>query len=143
VKRLATDHYLQVMVPLFIILLVTWLSTFIPAQRLESVVAIQVTALLSSIALYLAVPKVEFDHATVSDILFVITYLAISVMLGMSILRTNLSAWRMRRSAHALGYIQILAMPVMLIFLAQYLAAQNNLIARSVLGDFLERMGVG
>ncbi|MBU2532820.1 MAG: ABC transporter substrate-binding protein, partial [Alphaproteobacteria bacterium] len=133
-KRLATDHYLQVMVPLFIILLVTWLSTFIPAQRLESVVAIQVTALLSSIALYLAVPKVDFDHATVSDIMFVVTYLAISMMLGTSILRTNLAAWRLRRTAQVLGYLQMLAMPVMLALVGEYLIAQNSVSGQSVLG---------
>lgn len=142
VKRLATDHYLQVMTPLFIILLVTWLSTFIPTQRLESVVAIQVTALLSSIALYLAVPKVDFDHATVSDILFVVTYLAISLMLGMSILRTSLDAWKMVRSAHALGYVQVLAMPLLLVFLAQYLLAQNDLVGHSLLHTLLQRLGV-
>lgn len=141
VKRLATDHYLQVMVPLFIILLVTWLSTFIPAQRLESVVAIQVTALLSSIALYLAVPKVEFDHATVSDIIFVITYLAISVMLGMSILRTNMAAWKMSRTTLAFGYVQVMVMPVMLVLLAQYLLAQNQVAGQSLLGDLLKYMG--
>lgn len=142
VKRLATDHYLQVMVPLFIILLVTWLSTFIPAQRLESVVAIQVTALLSSIALYLAVPKVDFDHATVSDILFVVTYLAISIMLGMSILRTNMAAWRMRQTAVVFGYFQILLMPLILVLLGQYLMAQNDILGHSVLGDMLQAMGV-
>ncbi|MFY0612686.1 MAG: ABC transporter substrate-binding protein [Hyphomicrobiaceae bacterium] len=141
VKRLATDHYLQVMVPLFIILLVTWLSTFIPAQRLESVVAIQVTALLSSIALYLAVPKVDFEHATVSDIIFVITYLAISVMLGMSILRTNLAAWKFRRSALVLGYVQVMVMPAMLVLLGEYLISQNQIAGRSLLSDLLERFG--
>jgi len=141
VKRLATDHYLQVMVPLFIILLVTWLSTFIPAQRLESVVAIQVTALLSSIALYLAVPKVDFDHATVSDIIFVITYLAISVMLGMSILRTNLGAWKMKRTALVVGYVQVMVMPVMLVMLGQYLVSQNEVAGYSLLSEMLERMG--
>jgi len=142
VKRLATDHYLQVMTPLFIILLVTWLSTFIPTQRLESVVAIQVTALLSSIALYLAVPKVDYDHATVSDILFVVTYLAISLMLGMSILRTSLDAWKMERSANALGYVQVLAMPLLLVFLAQYLLSQNDVVGHSILQTLLQRLGV-
>ncbi len=141
VKRLATDHYLQVMVPLFIILLVTWLSTFIPAQRLESVVAIQVTALLSSIALYLAVPKVDFDHATVSDIIFVITYLAISVMLGMSILRTNLAAWKMKRTELILGYVQVMVMPVMLVMLGQYLVSQNEVVGYSLLSEMLKHMG--
>jgi len=142
VKRLATDHYLQVMVPLFIILLVTWLSTFIPAQRLESVVAIQVTALLSSIALYLAVPKVDYDHATVSDILFVITYLAISVMLGMSILRTNMAAWKMNKTEHVFGYVQVLIMPVMLVLLIEYLLSQNTSPSQSLLGTLLLQMGV-
>lgn len=141
VKRLATDHYLRVMVPLFIILLVTWLSTLIPAERLESVVAIQVTALLSSIALYLAVPKVEFDHATVSDIIFVLTYLAISVMLGLSILRTNLAAWKLPRTELVLGYAQILVMPVMLILMAQYLMAQDDKVSDSLLGRLLVQVG--
>ncbi len=142
VKRLATDHYLQVMVPLFIILLVTWLSTFIPTQRLESVVAIQVTALLSSIALYLAVPKVDFDHAKVSDIMFVVTYLAISLMLGLSILRTNLAAWRWRGAALVLGYLQMLSMPVLLVLLGEYVLAQQSTTGHSILGDLLRAAGV-
>ena len=142
VKRLATDHYLQVMVPLVIILLVTWLSTFIPTQRLESVVAIQVTALLSSIALYLAVPKVEFDHATVSDILFVITYLAISLMLGTSILRTNLAAWRLKNTAWAIGWIQMLSMPAIFLLLAEYLLAQEGVVGQSVIETALGQMGI-
>ena len=87
-------------------------------------------------------PKIDFDHATVSDILFVVTYLVISIMLGMSILRTNLAAWRMKRSAIALGYVQILIMPAILIMLGQYLLSQNDIVGHSFLSSLLQRFGV-
>ncbi len=124
-KRLATDYYLQVIVPLIVILAVTYLSIFIPAQRLESVVAIQVTALLSSIALYLAIPKVDSDQATTSDIVFVVTYTAISVMLGLSILRVNFATLEWSKAAAAVKGVQLTFMPIVVLLMSDYILAQN------------------
>ncbi len=87
VTRNATDYYLRVVVPLGFILLVTYFSVFLGFQRFDSIIAIQVTALLSAIALYLALPKVDSDQATLSDKVFMITYALVSLMIGLSVLK--------------------------------------------------------
>ena len=56
-KRQTTDYFLRVVVPLGFILIVAYLSIFIPRAHFEAIVTIQVTALLSAVALYLALPK--------------------------------------------------------------------------------------
>jgi len=110
--RIATDYYLRVLVPLIVILITTYLSVFIPAKRLESVVAIQVTALLSSIALYITIEKLNFEHATISDQIFVITYLAITLMLAASVLRDQLVTKEYWRSNAVVKYFQVMLIPV-------------------------------
>jgi len=110
--RIATDYYLRVLVPLIVILITTYLSVFIPAKRLESVVAIQVTALLSSIALYITIEKLNFEHATISDQIFVITYLAITLMLAASVLRDQLVTKEYLRSNAVVKYFQVMLIPV-------------------------------
>ena len=114
-KRIATDYYLRVLVPLIVILITTYLSVFIPAKRLESVVAIQVTALLSSIALYITIEKLNFEHATISDQIFVITYLAITLMLACSVLRDQLVTKEYWRSNNAVKYFQVLLIPMFIL----------------------------
>ena len=66
-KRQTTDYYLRVVVPLAFILIVAYLSIFIPQTHFEAIVTIQVTALLSAVALYLALPKLDADSTTMSD----------------------------------------------------------------------------
>ena len=63
-KRQTTDYYLRVVVPLAFILIVAYLSIFIPQSHFEAIVTIQVTALLSAVALYLSLPKLDADTAT-------------------------------------------------------------------------------
>ena len=88
-KRQTTDYFLRVVVPLAFILAVAYLSIFIPIAHFEAVVTIQVTALLSAVALYLSLPKLESDTATVSDRLFVFNYMMVSLMIAISIARMN------------------------------------------------------
>ncbi len=90
-SRIAIDYYTRVIIPLGFILLVTYFSVFLPHQRFDSTMGIQVTALLSSIALYLALPKIDTDQATLSDKIFMMTYAAVALMIGLSILKDNLS----------------------------------------------------
>lgn len=86
-KRETTDYYLRVVVPLAFILVVAYLSIFIPIANFEAIVTIQVTALLSAVALYLALPQLDSDTATVSDRIFVFNYMMVSVMIVISIMR--------------------------------------------------------
>ena len=111
-ERIATDYYLRVLVPLIVILITTYLSVFIPAKRLESVVAIQVTALLSSIALYITIEKLNFEHATISDQIFVITYLAITLMLACSVMRDQLVTKEYWRANNVIKYFQFMLIPI-------------------------------
>ncbi len=88
-QRQTTDYYLRVVVPLAFILIVAYLSIFIPLSHFEAIVTIQVTALLSAVALYLSLPKLDSDTATVSDRIFVFNYMMVSLMIVISILRMN------------------------------------------------------
>lgn len=90
-QRISIDYYTRVVIPLAFILLVTYFSVYLPHARFDSIMGIQVTALLSSIALYLALPKLDTDQATLSDKIFMITYAAVSTMIGLSILKDNVS----------------------------------------------------
>ncbi|MEO1544981.1 MAG: hypothetical protein AAFR75_13335, partial [Pseudomonadota bacterium] len=90
-ERIAIDYYTRVIIPLGFILLVTYFSVFLPHPRFDSTMGIQVTALLSAIALYLALPKVDTEQATLSDKIFMMTYAAVSLMIGLSILKDNLT----------------------------------------------------
>ena len=90
-QRISIDYYIRVVVPLVFILLVTYFSVYLPQGRFDSTVAIQVTALLSSIALYLALPKVDSDQATLSDKMFIMTYAAVAMMIGLTVVKD--SAW--------------------------------------------------
>ncbi|MEZ5773253.1 MAG: ABC transporter substrate-binding protein [Hyphomicrobiaceae bacterium] len=120
--RISTDYALRVVLPLIVILLVTYLSVFIPEDRLESVVAIQVTALLSAIALYLAIPKVDNDEATVSDKIFVACYGIITLTLALSILRARYHGVGRMRTATLAGLAQLVLVPLLTLMLAGYVA---------------------
>lgn len=119
VRRLAVDYYLRVVVPLAFILLITYFSAFLPHSRFESIMAIQVTALLSSIALYLALPKVDSDQATFSDKLFMVTYAAVSFMIGLSIFKDNLR--KNKAVVWSVSLLQGVVFPVAMIGVIMYL----------------------
>ena len=88
-RRETTDYFLRVVVPLGFILAVAYLAIFIPMSRFDSIVAIQVTALLSAVALYISLPKLDSDDATLSDPHLPVRYLMVSVMIAITILRIN------------------------------------------------------
>ena len=86
-SRTKADFFLKVFTPLLVILIVTYFSVFIPLRRFETLEAIQVTSLLASIALYFSAYKPEMEYATISDRLFIFTYIMITSLIGTSILR--------------------------------------------------------
>jgi len=121
VKRIAVDYYLRVVVPLAFILMVTYFSVFLNHRRFESIMAIQVTALLSAIALYLALPKVDSDQATLSDKIFMITYAAVSMMIGLSILKDSKLIGRIPRLHHLVSFMQLIVFPIAAISMYGYI----------------------
>jgi hypothetical protein len=111
--RETTDYYLRVVVPLGFILLVAYLSIFIPRAHFEAIVTIQITALLSAVALYLALPQVDADTATLSDRIFLFIYMAVSIMIGLSIVRINPFVAARPWLRNLLGMVHIVGIPTM------------------------------
>jgi len=113
-KRETTDYYLRVVVPLAFILIVAYLSIFIPQTHLEAIVTIQVTALLSAVALYLSLPQIDSDTATLSDRIFVVDYMMVSLMIVISILRINVRVAKYRWLNGLLSFTHIVAIPMLI-----------------------------
>ncbi len=113
--RETTDYYLRVLVPLMFILIVAYLSIFIPQSHLEAIITLQVTALLAAVALYLSLPQVDSDTATLSDRIFVLDYMMVSLMIFISILRINVRAHKWRLVNNVLVVTHAVLIPVMVI----------------------------
>jgi hypothetical protein len=86
-SRARIDFFLKVLTPLLVILTITYFSVYIPLHRFETLEAIQVTSLLASIALYFSAYKPEMEFATISDKIFIFTYIMITSLIGTSILQ--------------------------------------------------------
>lgn len=119
-SRQTTDYFLRVVVPLGFILIVAYLSVFIPLSHFEAIVTIQVTALLSAVALYLSLPKLDADTTTLSDRLFLFNYLAVSLMIGLSILRMNGAVAEHKTLRSVLGWMHVALIPLMVLAMAYY-----------------------
>ncbi len=120
-SRQTTDYFLRVVVPLAFILLVAYMSIFIPRNHFEAIVTIQITALLSAVALYLALPQVDADTATLSDRIFLFIYMAVSFMIALSILRANPLIAHRTWLRGALGMIHVVAIPAMGVLMTLYI----------------------
>jgi len=116
--RETTDYYLRVLVPLMFILIVAYLSIFIPQSHLEAIITLQVTALLAAVALYLSLPQVDSDTATVSDRIFVLDYMMVSLMIFISIMRINVRAHKWRLLNNALVITHAILIPVLVVISA-------------------------
>ncbi|MEO0444545.1 MAG: hypothetical protein AAF191_00570 [Verrucomicrobiota bacterium] len=122
-KRKAVDYYLRVVIPLALIIVVAYYSVLIPNAKFQSVVSIQVTALLSTIALYLAIPKLDSETATLSDQIFLFTEAMIGLMIIISILRVNAVERNHPRLARAIIVIQIALFPLMTLWMYRYVVS--------------------
>ncbi|MDX2307811.1 MAG: ABC transporter substrate-binding protein [Hyphomicrobium sp.] len=121
--RQTTDYYLRVVVPLGFILIVAYLSIFIPLSHFEAIVTIQVTALLSAVALYLSLSQLDADTTTVSDRIFIFTYMSVSLMIGISILRMNHWVAERPQIQLALGAVHVALVPILVVVMAYYVRA--------------------
>jgi hypothetical protein len=125
-KREATDYFLTVVVPLAFIMAIAYLAVFIPRGHFEAIVTIQVTALLSAVALYITIPKVDSDEATLSDKMFLFDYMLISLMIGISILRVNRSIDRVPWLDKSLGVMHVAGIPAIVVLMALYVLGSSQ-----------------
>ena len=118
--RETTDYFLRVVVPLGFILIVAYLSIFIPRSHFEAIVTIQVTALLSAVALYLSLPQIDADTTTLSDRMFLFSYMAVSFMIAISIMRINPTISARIWLKNLLATIHIVTIPATAFLMALY-----------------------
>ena len=119
-RRETTDYFLRVVVPLGFILGIAYLSIFIPMARFDSIVAIQVTALLSAVALYISLPKLDSDTATLSDRIFVFDYMMVSLMIAITVLRINPFVASRRWLVSVLEFMHVAVVPALVVVAAYY-----------------------
>jgi hypothetical protein len=124
-KREATDYFLTVVVPLAFIMIIAYLAIFIPRGHFEAIVTIQVTALLSAVALYLTIAKVDSDEATLSDKIFLFDYMLISLMIVISILRVNKLLAHVPRLDDALAVVHVVLIPVLVVIMTLYVIGSS------------------
>jgi hypothetical protein len=118
--RETTDYFLRVVVPLGFILMIAYLSIFISKDHFEAIVTIQVTALLSAVALYLALPKLEANVETLSDRIFLFSYLVLSLIIAITIARANRRIEPIGWLRKLLGFLHIDGMPLAAAAVALY-----------------------
>jgi hypothetical protein len=119
-ERETTDYFLRVVVPLLFIMAVAYVSIFIPLTHFEAIVTIQVTALLSAVALYLSLPTIESDGTTLSDRIFLFAYLAVTVMIAISVLRISSFVSERPQVRLALSITHVILIPVLALVMAIY-----------------------
>lgn len=120
-QRQVTDYMLRVIVPLAFIMIVAYVAHFIPTARFEAIMGIQVTALLSAIALYLALNQPASDTATLSDIIFVMAYASITAMITLSVLEVNQKLVNSTSGLSVINFVQIYVVPVIAIVMITYI----------------------
>lgn len=119
-SRETTDYFLRVVVPLLFILAVAYVSIFIPLSHFEAIVTIQVTALLSAVALYLSLPAIDSDTTTLSDRIFLFAYMAVTLMIAISVLRIHPLVGERPKVQSALSAIHIIVVPLLALAMAIY-----------------------
>ena len=122
-KRQVVDYVLRVIVPLSCILIVAYLAVFIPRAEFNAIIAIQVTALLSAIALYFALNQPNADDATLSDLIFVMAYAIISMMIALSIFAVNPTIGRKPWLVKTFYAIEVYIVPFFTFALLAYVIA--------------------
>lgn len=120
-QRQVTDYLLRVIVPLAFIMIVAYVAHFIPSARFEAVMGIQVTALLSAIALYLALNQPASDAATLSDIIFVMVYASITAMITLSVLEVNQNLVDRSNGLKVIHVIQVYIVPILAMGMIAYI----------------------
>jgi hypothetical protein len=111
-ERQVIDYVLRVIVPLTLILIVAYVSVFIPRVEFEAIMGIQVTSLLAAIALYFALNQPGADDATLSDIIFVMAYAAISSLIVLTVLEVNTTVAKSSTALRLIHLVQVYLVPI-------------------------------
>nr|VFK16313.1 MAG: hypothetical protein BECKLPF1236A_GA0070988_101431 [Candidatus Kentron sp. LPFa]VFK31641.1 MAG: hypothetical protein BECKLPF1236C_GA0070990_101451 [Candidatus Kentron sp. LPFa] len=119
-ERSAVDYFIKIVIPLLVILMVTYFSIYIQLQYFEAIMTIQVTSLLASIALYFSVYKPLTDYATLSDKIFLFTYSSITFMMATSIFRSTNYVNSSNKLGLVVFFVQRYVFPLFILLIISY-----------------------
>ena len=119
-ERNAVDYFIKVVVPLLAILAIAYLSIYIRQDAFEAMITLQVTALLSAIALYFSIYKPVTDYATLSDRIFLFTYFSITFLMTISIVKSTNYVKNLDKLRLAIDIMQRYAFPVFVLLTVPY-----------------------
>ncbi len=120
-KRQIVDYIIRVILPLAFMLAIAYLANFIPRTEFNAIIAIQVTALLSLIALRFALNEPAADDATLSDWIFVAAYAVVNTMIALSISEVNTAVVRHARLMKVIQVVQLGLVPIAALAVIAYL----------------------
>ena len=89
-KRNFTGYVVKILIPLIIILLMAYLVYYLPPKEIEVVSALAVTSLLSAIAIQLTTSEPPCDSPKISDWIYYLCYLLITLTMAQNIHTYNL-----------------------------------------------------
>lgn len=114
-ERKFVDYFLKVLIPVLVLCIISYVAIFIPLDHFEATAGIQVTSILAAIALYFSVEKPVTSYATLSDWVFLLTYILIMLMLSLSIIYSVLARNENNSTKHFIRRIQVYGLPAVLV----------------------------
>ncbi len=90
VKRNYIGYIFKILIPLLIILLMSYLVFFIPPYNIEVVSGLSVTSLLSAIAIQIAITEPVCDYPMISNKIYYLSYFLITITMAHNIYTYNL-----------------------------------------------------
>lgn len=118
IKRISESFVLKILIPNLLLLVITYLVFFIPANQLEVAVGCTVTSLLASIALQLTINSnlPDIGYLTNADKLFHLFYFLITIALVQTVVTFNLDKYGHKKWANRLEILGRILFPFFLIF---------------------------
>jgi hypothetical protein len=125
-KREFVEYGLKVILPVLFICLITYASVFIPTDHFEATAGIQVTSLPAAIALYFSIDKPSTSYATLSDWVFVLTYVTITSMLVLSVTHAVAVSRNIGILTLPVRFLQILGYPLWVLLVVVFLSISTT-----------------
>nr|VFJ72021.1 MAG: ABC-type branched-chain amino acid transport system, substrate-binding protein [Candidatus Kentron sp. FW] len=119
-ERSKADYFIKTIIPLIIILIITYFSIYMRQVDFGTTVNIQITTLLASIALYFSIYKPVTDYATLSDKIFLFTYFSIMYMMTISIFKSIYHVEDSGRLISAIDLMQKYIFPLLVLSMVGY-----------------------
>lgn len=94
IHRTGGDFIFKVVLPLSSVLFLAYMSSLLQDERCDAKLSVQVSALLTVIALYFTIQKPDANTATIADSLIIWSVVALTYLIALSIIRIRMGVTR-------------------------------------------------